>query len=186
MHTSFPSDSSLRTWRWRASEILLSRICPSSSTCKRRCASWLTAVARILPFEAVHDDPMCLFQIHHKVKTPESHPSRCVQEHRETAVSVSTSRFGWKTSTGVFLFFSKWRVQNGSQVTGLPPDTPPHERWHYFLMRAHPLKEEKASCSTLKTYHKHSHIIVNNTFVAEKNNCRERYQGFTRQVAVAD
>lgn len=89
MHTSFPSDSSLRTWCWRASEIQLSRICLSSSTCKRRSASWLTAVARILPFEAINDDLMCLFQNHHKVKTPESHPSRCVQEPRETAVSVS-------------------------------------------------------------------------------------------------
>lgn len=186
---SSPSDSSLRTWRWRASESQLSRICPSSSTCKRRSASWLTAVARILPFEAVHDDLMCLFQNHHKVKTPEWHPSRCVQEHRETAVSVST---GWEGEKHFFhllvcfcFFQSELRVQNGSRVIALHPDRPPHEHWHYFLMRAQPLKEGKASCSTLKTYHKHNHIILNNTFVVE-NNRWERYQGFTGQVTVVD
>lgn len=33
--------------------------------------------------------PLCLFQNHRNVKTPESHPSRCLQQHREPAVSVS-------------------------------------------------------------------------------------------------
>lgn len=34
-------------------------------------------------------------------------------------------------------------------------------------MRAQPLKEEKGGCSTPKTYRKHNHIVLNNTFVAK-------------------
>lgn len=73
----------------------------------------------------------------------------------------------------VFVFFKvNLESKMGHEWQDCPLTNPHMSADIFFLMRTHPLKEEKASCSTLKTCHKRSHIILNNTFVAEKQPLR--------------
>lgn len=72
--------------------------------------------------------PLCLFQNHRNVKTPESHSSRCLQQHREPAVSVSCrlkrkEREKLRSAFCIYLCFSK--SPKWVRVTGLAQTDPP-------------------------------------------------------------
>lgn len=60
---------------------------------------------------------ICFFQNHNKVKTPEFHPPRCIQEHGKTTVLVSTQ---WEFTFLPQFVSQNWLwVQNRSRVTAL-------------------------------------------------------------------
>lgn len=106
------------------------------------------------------------FQDYNKVKTPATHPSRRIQEHRETPGSVSVQWEEEEEAAGRNTFFfnlclSDWLwVQNGSWVTGLllrrAPTRP--ETWFFNELRS-PGREIKCHTSSVKKANHHvSHV----------------------------
>lgn len=87
---------------------------------------------------------MCFFQNHNKVKTPELHPSRCIQEHYETSVSVSAHQECSKEEHVPLQHVLFKQIVSPKWVTGDRPtsDGPPHDPRHNFLISLDPLEEE--------------------------------------------
>ena len=129
------------------------------------------------------------FQDHNKVKTPATHPSRRIQEHRETPGSVSAQREEEEeeeeeeAAAGRNTFFfnlclSNWLwVQNGSWVTGLllkrAPTRP--ETWFFNELRS-PGREIKCHTSSVKKANHHvSHV---------KSSHRKKIKGYSTGLKV--
>lgn len=158
--TSPPSESSRRTWRWRPSGPRLSRTCPIWWRCKRRdCRPLLRELPvysrwRRLP-------PLRLFQNHRNVKTPDSHPPGCLQQHREPAILVSrrpgrkNRERKMKAHLCFYLCFParpKW-----VRVTGLAQTDLPWERRCYLFMSTQTLVLKRhPDCHWSKLFMGHS------------------------------
>ena len=94
------------------------------------------------------------FQDHNKVKTPATHPSRRIQEHRETPGSVSAQRErrrrrrrrqrGGILSSSICVCQTDCESKMGHGWQAYFWRGPPHDQRHDFLMSSDPL-EEKSS-----------------------------------------
>lgn len=155
--------------RWRVSELSPSLISRNSLKCKYNCQD--NGCGETLSLQVIYMNEYlteCFFQNYNKVKTPETHSSRCIQDLSEAPLSVSTQ---WETLL-FSLCFSDWLwVQNGSRVTGLLL-TGPHTARGFdpFLISLDPLERE-IKCHTLSHEKKGEKNSPNHPFSHVKSIC---------------